>query len=233
MGYMAAHRWEYRYAPTQPTIGGGCEMPWVATNWGVMSLHAEQNVPGDFQIRLTVSYTSYMLPPGPPIPNTVKTKTVSIAPPNRVEIIDGMDEPALFADPVIVEFQIYSGSQPIGPYAYGFVQERITNQWCLVPPLPAPEYPPNWDNWLPGSPIPSFYRYGSILYDLKTNGTTWAGLLPQVPVGNDYFIYTQNLRYCWTTPCGEDKTWSLGSVRLARYTFDDDYDNKWAYREIN
>lgn len=122
MGYMAAHRWEYRYAPTQPTIGGGCEMPWVATNWGVMSLHAEQNVPGDFQIRLTVSYTSYMLPPGPPIPNTVKTKTVSIAPPNRVEIIDGMDEPALFADPVIVEFQIYSGSQPIGPYAYGFVQ---------------------------------------------------------------------------------------------------------------
>jgi hypothetical protein len=144
--------------------------------------------------------------------------------------MDGMNEAAAFVDPIMVEFRISAGSKPIGSWAQGWVQELITNQWVLTPPLGPPEFPPDWPSWVPPEPTPTFYRYGCMLYDLKTNGQIWAGLLPQAPVGAAYYRYRQHFQYVWVTPCNEVKVWPLGNVIFERYRFDDNLDDKWAYR---
>lgn len=218
-GWMVSQwTWYHRYRSDT------CTTDWVTSatgNGGTPHYSFMHQIPGIHEVWLVVAYFNYitMQCEAP----TQVIKGFAITPADTVYLVGGLETPALLANPIMMTFRIYAGDRPIGDFAAGLAQERITDQWNLSPPMPTPN-PPDWPNFVPDSPIPTFYRMGSYIHDQKSHGVMfpWAG----IPVGETYIRYTQHLRLKYTDPCGQEQIIPLGSFRLQRTRIDADH---WKY----
>jgi hypothetical protein len=218
--YTAQFVWQWQYSvPPRST-------PWTDMGVNAPTVYQPLPYPGNWAIRLTVYYVGG--PPPLPNPDQV-TKSIVVAPPVYTSIIEGLDTPHVFGEAILMKFQIHAASRPCGPYMAGDAQELITGQWRLVPPLPPPEYPPDWTDWYPpGGPVATFRRVGSAIFDEKNHTPDFFMVWGQIPNSTVYMKYIQRLRVRYTDYFGTLYTIDLGFHPLERKKLDA---NHWQYQQ--
>ena len=221
-GYFAATKWEGRYAASQPNYGGDHDpLDWnLLSDFGAGSVQVYFYVPGNYEIRATVSYTSYMMPPYPPINNTVITKTISIPAPNNLETLSGLNDPSLLNQPIVIQYRIRTGTTAIGMMSSGSVQYLYINRWQYW----FPNYPDDEWNWH----SEGLSRYGCMLYSTTALEYEEQVAVLNVPVGEAFIRATKPMRYIWTTPYNESAWSSLGSKSWNLYRYDEE---QWVIKE--
>jgi hypothetical protein len=179
----------FTWTPQNPVMGqmitltttsdGGAGMPasWLwesqytangqQTSWATIGTQSTvgycRGIPGTWNIRLTVTYFPFGMPPVQPGP-TQQTNSVTFAPADGFTVASGLETTANFNTPIWVRFTITAGGTPCGPgLSVATPQEQIVGIWMLSPPFPGP---PWYDSPWSG-PNGDFYLAGNQILDLK------------------------------------------------------------------
>jgi hypothetical protein len=213
-GYFASTKWESRYAASQPPEYGGEHelLGWtLLSDFGAGSVQIYFYVPLNFQVKATVRYTSWTIPKGPDINDTVIHKTISIPVPDNLETLSGLNAPSLLNQPISIQYRIRSGTKAIGLMSNGYVQYLYINRWCYW----FPNYPDDEWNWHGDG----LSRYGCMLYSTTALVFEDQIAVLNVPPGDAFVRATKPFRYIWQTPYGEPAWSSLGSKSWNLYRY--------------
>jgi len=214
-GQPATFYWDYRWDDM------------CVSGWGPLSSNPNfqvQNVgeayAGTFDIRCTITYNSVMGHPAPP--PSVLTTSLTIAPPTGVRIANpavlntniGVNNvppsptSILGCTGVTVVFTIQSNGQDCGQYITGQPQEYVTNKvlFGVNKPNDPGWTPPGYDARFFLGPAPNIQDFKQVPAG-SPDYAAW-------PNNSVFFTRTQNLQFLQTDPCGNVRTYSLGSVNF-------------------
>ena len=200
---ISSYSWQYRWDD------GACVSSWLPLTSGnptTATQYITEPWPGTFDVRCTINY---VVPPNYTQQQTVVATAVTIAPPNGVRILSGLNTPTPVNNGIWIVFQLQSNGVDCGPYCAGQAQELITNKILYGNPAP------NDTQWTPpaGQSSNVFYAGSGRINDYKT---TSQGIVYQNWLsGTNLYTRTQNIRMLFTDACGNQRIFSCGSVNLA------------------
>lgn len=149
----------------------------------------------------------------------------AVAPPNRIEIVSGLNVPTLIGNPIGLTFHVFADERLIGLNTACGVQRRLTNR-TQEPPL----QPPNLldEDWLPtpDTPLEGFGRLAHVVHEQK-NHDVWTWWDAQ-PVGA-YRTETEHIRFTYKDACMQEHIINLGSFVFQRVKVND---TQWMYTQV-